>query len=46
MIDDSTQDALYLVLDYVQGGAIMEYDHDEKRYVALCSRLTQAGLHA
>lgn len=32
MIDDTTQDALYLVLEYVPGGAIMEYNVEEKRY--------------
>ncbi len=33
VIDDASQDALYLVLEYVPGGAIMTYDAEEKRYV-------------
>lgn len=31
MIDDAMQDALYIVLEYVTGGAIMDYDHEERK---------------
>jgi serine/threonine protein kinase len=31
VIDDPLQDALYMVLEYVTGGTIMEYDPDERR---------------
>jgi hypothetical protein len=33
VIDDSMQDALYIVLEYVTGGAIMDYDQEERKYV-------------
>ena len=32
VIDDGRQDALYLVLEYVPGGQIMEFDAEERRY--------------
>ena len=32
VIDDASQDALYLVLEYVPGGQIMEFDAEERRY--------------
>lgn len=36
VIDDASQDALYLVLEYVPGGPIMDFDAEERRYV--CTR--------
>ncbi len=33
VIDDASKDALYLVLEYVPGGAIMEYNPEDRRYV-------------
>jgi hypothetical protein len=29
------QDALYIVLEYVTGGAIMDYDQEERKYGCL-----------
>lgn len=34
VIDDASKDALYLVLEYVPGGAVMEYSAEERRCVA------------
>jgi serine/threonine protein kinase len=31
VIDDVSQDALYLVMEYVPGGTIMDYDAEERR---------------
>lgn len=36
VIDDASKDALYLVLEYVPGGAIMEYSVEERRCVLWC----------
>lgn len=36
VIDDASKDALYLVLEYVPGGAIMEYSAEERRCVLWC----------
>lgn len=41
VIDDAGKDALYLVLEYVPGGAVMEYCAEERRCVRplFCSPL-------
>lgn len=33
VIDDTSKDALYLVIEYVPGGAVMEYSAEERRCV-------------
>lgn len=34
VIDDASHDALYLVLEYVEGGQIMEFDAEKRRYIS------------